>query len=360
MSGELPFLEFSEFVARAISAGESAESADKADIDFEYNGKRIVLSLFASSLEGGQNEDERLEDQLIRDLGEAADVLLDDGDEYAAIVDEIAETIMQVGAVPLAKLAPPLTAPFFLPTDLHSSLYPEILDFRLQTIHGQAVIFPISPGEAAYVREDYVPDPDFIYELPTGLSLPKYSSKDIIIEEEYFGGIKSAARARVGSQTLFYKALATRINSEDLDKEVETHHKIHQGCIEAGVQIRIPQLKGLIVHAESGAVLGFLRDFVELGHYGGTLSEIYLKTVPRKLRKKWLLQIKETMGLLHSFGLFWGDGKAVNVVIDPHNDAWLIDLAGGWTRGWVDKDTGTMEGENQALRRMTTYLGFSS
>lgn len=364
MSGELPFLEFSEFIAGGINAGEYVDFDDRADIRFELNGKKITLSVFASSLEGengGRNEEGRFEDQFILDLAEAADIAMDDMDEYALLVDDIAMNIMEIGAVPFAKIAPPLTVPYFPPTDLHSTLYPKEYDFRLQTIDGKPVIFPISPKEAAYVREEYVPDPNFTYEPPAGLSLPRYSSKDIMIEGEYFGGIFSAAKARIRSQILFCKAFASGINHSDLDREVETHHKIHQACIKAGIQIRIPQLRGFIVHADSGAAIGFLRDFVEPGPYGGTLSKIRLNNVPEKLRQKWLLQISETMGFLHSFGLFWGDGKAANVVIDPNNDAWLIDLAGGWTNGWVDKKvTGTMEGENQALRRMTTYLGFAN
>lgn len=106
-----------------------------------------------------------------------------------------------------------------------------------------------------------------------------------MIEEEYLGGIFSAAKARILSQILFCKAFASGINHSDLDREVETHHKIHQACIIAGIQIRIPQLRGFIVHADSGAVIGFLRDFVEQGPYGGTLSEIHLNNVPKKLRR---------------------------------------------------------------------------
>ncbi|RSL94799.1 hypothetical protein CDV31_014163 [Fusarium ambrosium] len=362
MSGELPFVEFTEFITGGINAGEYVDFDDRADIKFELNGKRIILSVFANSLDkdsGGENEEGRFEDQFILDLAEAADVAMDGMEECEPLIDDIAMTIMEIGEVPFAEIAPPLTVPYFPPTDLHSTLYPKEYDYRIQTIDGKPVIFPISPDQAAYVRKEYVPDPNFIYEPPAGLSLPRYLSKDIMIEEENLGGIFSAAKARVGSRILFCKAFAGGINHSNLDKEVETHHKIHQACIKAGVQIQIPQLRGLIVHADSGAVIGFLRDFIEPGPYGGTLSEIRLRTVPEKLRQKWLLQISETMGFLHSFGLFWGDGKAANVVIDPNNDAWLIDLAGGWTNGWVHKNhTGTMEGENQALRRMTAYLGF--
>ncbi|KAH7254968.1 hypothetical protein B0J15DRAFT_495028 [Fusarium solani] len=226
---------------------------------------------------------------------------MDDMDEYALLVDEKAMSIMEIGAVPFAKIAPPLTVPYFPPTDLHSTLYPKEYDFRLQAIDGRPVIFPISAKEAVYVQKEYVPDPNFTYTPPAGLSIPSYSSKDIMIEEEYLGGIFSAAKARVGPRILFCKAFASGINHSGLDKEVETHHKIHQACIKAGIQIRIPQLRGFIVHADSGAVVGFLRDFVEPGPYGGTLSEIRLNNVPKKLRQKWLLQISETMGFLHNF-----------------------------------------------------------
>ncbi|KAM0425954.1 hypothetical protein ACHAPT_008893 [Fusarium lateritium] len=362
MNDGLPCLEFSEFIVGGIIAGEYAESDQKVDISFEYNGKQIILSVFASPRQetGDEDGEERLEDQMIRDLGEAADIGMDDPEAFEAVVDNIAETIMDIGAVPFSKIAPPLTVPFFPPTDLHSTLYRELFNFRLQTIGGKELIFPISPEEADKVRTEYEPDPNLSFELPGGIELPKYSSRDIMIQEEYFGGILSAGKARVGSQTLFCKAFASGINNMDLDKEVVTPHKIYQACANAGIQIRIPLLKGYAVHADSGAILGFLRDFVHPGHYGGTLSEIRLRDVPRKMRKKWLDQIRETTELLHSFGLFWGDGKAVNAVINQNNDAWLIDFAGGWTNGWVDKkDTGTMEGENQALRRMTTYLGFS-
>lgn len=81
MSGEVPFLEFTEFINRGINAGEYVDFDDRADIRFELNGKRITLSVFASSLQEdneGENEEGRFEDQFILDLAEAADIAMDD------------------------------------------------------------------------------------------------------------------------------------------------------------------------------------------------------------------------------------------------------------------------------------------
>ncbi|KAI8653929.1 hypothetical protein NCS56_01348300 [Fusarium sp. Ph1] len=83
MNGELPFLEFSEFIAGGINAGEYVDFDDRADIRFELNGKKITLSVFASSLEGenrGENEEGHFEDQFILGLAEAADIAMDDMD----------------------------------------------------------------------------------------------------------------------------------------------------------------------------------------------------------------------------------------------------------------------------------------
>jgi hypothetical protein len=56
-------------------------------------------------------------------------------------------------------------------------------------------------------------------------------------------------------------------------------------------------------------------------------------------------------------GLVWGDGKPGNVIIDDGDNAWLIDLAGGWTDGWVDDEVAdTAEGDEQAGRNIFKFL----
>jgi len=45
-------------------------------------------------------------------------------------------------------------------------------------------------------------------------------------------------------------------------------------------------------------------------------------------------------------GVIWGDGKTSNVIVAEADDAWLIDFAGGFAQGWVDKELAdTVEGD---------------
>jgi hypothetical protein len=44
--------------------------------------------------------------------------------------------------------------------------------------------------------------------------------------------------------------------------------------------------------------------------------------------------------------LIWEDEKPNNVLIDVHDDAYLVDSGGGYTKGWVDKELmNTQEGD---------------
>jgi len=79
--------------------------------------------------------------------------------------------------------------------------------------------------------------------------------------------------------------------------------------------------------------------------------------VPLPLRKKWAAQIESTVSELHSYGIVWGDGKPGNVIIDEHDDAWLVDFGGGYTPGWVDESLFlSVEGDLQAVKRIKEKL----
>lgn len=83
-------------------------------------------------------------------------------------------------------------------------------------------------------------------------------------------------------------------------------------------------------------------------------------TIPVPIRRRWLRQVTETVKALHEIGLFWGDGKADNICIDPDENAWLIDMAGGFTQHWVRKEiAGTKEGDNHGLLKLKVFLGFN-
>ena len=72
---------------------------------------------------------------------------------------------------------------------------------------------------------------------------------------------------------------------------------------------------------------------------------------------KWAEQTEEILHGLHGMGVFWGDAKADNVLIDVNDDGWLIDLGGGRTDGWVsEKLQDSIEGDLEGLRLIRHFL----
>jgi serine/threonine protein kinase len=79
--------------------------------------------------------------------------------------------------------------------------------------------------------------------------------------------------------------------------------------------------------------------------------------VPPALRQKWVAQIDNTVNELHRHGIIWGDVKPDNIVIDEHDDAWLIDFGGGYNPQWVDASiAGSIEGDLQGVERLKSML----
>ena len=51
-----------------------------------------------------------------------------------------------------------------------------------------------------------------------------------------------------------------------------------------------------------------------------------------------------TLSNLHKAGIDWDDVKAEIVLIDQSSNAWITELGGGYTEGWIDKAlAGTMD-----------------
>ncbi|KAH6672122.1 hypothetical protein EV126DRAFT_409956 [Verticillium dahliae] len=78
---------------------------------------------------------------------------------------------------------------------------------------------------------------------------------------------------------------------------------------------------------------------------------------PLALREKCAAQIKDTVAKLHHLGVVWGDVKADNVLVDENGNAIVIDLKGGTTQGWVDREKeGTVEGDAQGVENMMDFI----
>ena len=333
-----------------------ASESDGAEIVFECNGKRIAVSLFAShssqDCHKGQHQ-HPIEDHLIDLLGQA--VTDDFGGEHDDIVDEVLDVIFDAGK-PLFAQGPPLPAPGPSHQLLHSLLYPETLNFRLETIDSKPRIIPINPDEA-YADFEPQSDWDIDSEFHIDGDLPQYSSREIRVLET-FVGTGAVSRVLVNSQEMLCKARRTGLLDPSLERELASLQKVEKACSSASRSIRVPRLLGYVKHAEDEHIIGLLREWIPFGVLGGRLRDIRVSTVPRERREKWAAQVRETVDQLHEIGVVWGDGKTSNVIIDKDDDVWLIDFGGGWTEGWVDEELAdTVEGDEQAVRNIVKFLG---
>jgi len=335
-----------------INAGDD----DGADITLDFNGKRIAVSLFANSIPQDDSRTQHhapAEDRLIQLLAQAVTA---PDDEYDELVDEVLDVILEVGKASFDQVAPSLQTPSPSHKDLHSHLYPETLDFRLQTIDGIPTVFPIRPDEANSLPE-IGPEAGFDSEFQINDRLPQYSSKEIVVLQSFVSGNSIVSRVQVDGQEMLCKAYKEGLLNTSLHQELSSLQEVWKTYFNTGVFIRVPKLLGYARHADSGGVIGLLREWIPAGGRGRTLRHIDVSAVPKEMRQRWEAQIRETAYQLHASGLVWGDGKASNVIVDQTDNAWLIDFGGGWTEGWVDESlAGTVEGDDQAVRHIVKFL----
>ncbi|KAF2434365.1 hypothetical protein EJ08DRAFT_646780 [Tothia fuscella] len=161
---------------------------------------------------------------------------------------------------------------------------------------------------------------------------------DIIPETVYVKGVK-----------LFWKPSWILQESRD---SIEKYRKIQQSGLSTE-ELATSRLYGVVVDGK-GTLRGQLYHWIE---FDAVLEADLVEKASSEVREKWASQIKSTVSTLHELDVVWGDVKAENVVIDKKGDAVVIDLEGGATKGWVDKDKmGTKEGDLQGLDRLVDYL----
>jgi tRNA A-37 threonylcarbamoyl transferase component Bud32 len=333
-----------------------AGDGDGAEIVLEYNGKQIAVSLFPSHLTQDWHKGQHkppIEDHLIDLLGRA--VAEDCDGEYDDIIDEVLDVILDTGK-PL--FAQGTTLPTASPSQqlLHSLLYPETHNFRLETINSKPTIFPIKPNEFYAILEAQ-PNCDADSDFQIDDDLPQYSSKEIRVVESFVGsGVVS--RVLVNGQEMLCKARRKGLLDPSLERELASLQKIKKACSSTSRSIRVPGLLGYVKHAEHGHVIGLLREWIPFCALGGRLRDMRVSTIPQERREKWAAQIRDTVDQLHDIEIIWGNGKPSNVIVDNSDDIWLVDFGGGWTQGWVDEELAdTVEGDEQAVRCIVKFLG---
>ncbi|RBR06807.1 uncharacterized protein FIESC28_10923 [Fusarium coffeatum] len=214
------------------------------------------------------------------------------------------------------------------------------------------------------VSDERVPrlDKDAEHRSPFGVSVPNelcasrksFNPADVRIWDQNLDGPPSRTPSRVllSDGTVAFLKLVRRGDKRSLENELATYGKIDRARLDNN--LRISRLYG-IVRGKDGVILGLLLTYIDCERV--TLSCAIKPGTEVLLRKKWGAQIQEALGQLHDAGIFWGDAKPDNVLIDVNEDAWLIDFGGGYTEGWVPKAlVGTMEGDNISLGRILEYI----
>ncbi|KAI1263520.1 hypothetical protein F5Y18DRAFT_394700 [Xylariaceae sp. FL1019] len=330
----------------------SAGNGDGADLLFDLNGRRIYVLFFPSpsSIQDSALRDQCIEDSIIRRLSQAMRANPEESEE---IEYEVLDIVLDVGKAVLSELAPRNKTDFQpLPQDLHSLLYPSTLSFRLVTRESEPLLVPIRPSEG-YSFLEPTSDNFFIPSLELEDSLSQYSTRQLCVLETFLiSSGDMVARVSVDDKEMLCKA--QRAPFSEVGREVESLQKIRTVWSPDQAPIRVPRILGYVKHPEVDCVVGFVREWIP----GDCLGDIDIASTSEERRRKWASQISDAVHRLHEIDVIWGDGKARNIIIDDHDDAWLIDFAGGYTMGWVEKDVaGTLEGDEQAVAKIKEFLG---
>ncbi|KAK6510190.1 hypothetical protein TWF481_004903 [Arthrobotrys musiformis] len=314
---------------------------EAADIEFDYNDKRISVYLVSTDKFGSMSKGHHgvlAEDQLINKLTDA----LNSGHVDDEVAYEVITAITDVGKEFFATIPPPATSSE--QRILHELLYPETFYLSFKTVDGKPTVTQVDAPEQTWnANLDFQVDND----------IPLYSSQEIPVAKVLLGH-GNIARVVIGGQTMLCKAQETGLERTSLKREISTLQTIHNSGSES---IRVPKLLGYIKHALDGRIIGFVREWIPSSSFGENLRDIKVAEVTRELREKWATQIRQTIDELHKIGVFWGCGKPSNIFIDDHNDLWLIGFGGGSIEGWGDEEsTGTLAGDKRALEKILNRL----
>lgn len=170
----------------------------------------------------------------------------------------------------------------------------------------------------------------------------------------------SGDKYRIGTKFYYYKPFES-INYECMLATIEKFQKINE--LGDPKKLRMCKLFGVVNggYSSDGYTYlprGLVYHWVNLKDGWKSIADVLtLGNVSMEDRNKWMIQIQQTVAELHRIGVVWGDARADCVMIDQYNKAVILDLEGGYTQGWVDKDLeGTLEGDMQALTKLMEFI----
>ena len=200
--------------------------------------------------------------------------------------------------------------------------------------------------------EDISPPPDWdMRSLQSSFPIFDPADVDVPYSDGRFIYDIIPRQVSIKGKTVFYKSCWSPY---DAVEEVEKYARIYASGMPTQ-QLSTSRLFGIVAD-KNGQTKGLLYDWIETEGTGTLTSAINADT-PVSLREKWASQIRSAVAGLHSLGVIWGDAKPDNVLIDMDNNAVVIDLEGGTTREWVDRDVGnTVAGDLQGLNRLIDFI----
>ncbi|KAK7415189.1 hypothetical protein QQZ08_012417 [Neonectria magnoliae] len=320
----------------------SSGCREQVSLYVRWNSARLVVHLHKSESPPGTALPP-IENSFIERYNVACDA--EDDDEADTLSDEILDAIVEAGRSTFDQIAPP---PTLTSTSLHTLLFPDEFAFCFRTLGGKAELIRSESNGFGH---------PFQLKVGRDFNLPRFSTKNIqVLENILYNGY--IARVAVDGKEMCSKAGDSKC-PEAAQRELECLWKITTSPY--ATTIRVPKLLGLIEVSADKRAVGFVADFIPVSATWelSTLGSIEaVSEVAKDRRKKWALQVQETVHVLHQIGVVWGDGKASNVLIHRDtDDAWIIDFGGGWTDGWVTPElSGTVEGDDMAVGKIFEFL----
>ncbi|KAI9680739.1 MAG: hypothetical protein M1817_004179 [Caeruleum heppii] len=108
-------------------------------------------------------------------------------------------------------------------------------------------------------------------------------------------------------------------DSSEVLREVKAASHIRAAGL-AG-KLRVSQLHSIVMSADSKWIVGVLLDWIP--PYGRLVDD---PESPVQHGQRWRDQIVDTVKTLHKHGIMWGNVHPENILIDTHNDAWVLKI----------------------------------
>ncbi|BCR92993.1 uncharacterized protein AKAW2_10039A [Aspergillus luchuensis] len=181
--------------------------------------------------------------------------------------------------------------------------------------------------------------------LPPGV--PKVSAADVLIyqdpDSEFDHTCDIPRHVQVAERGLLFKPAN---NTSAFINEVSALSRVS----ELGLSINVSKLYAIVLSENGKIILGILIDWLPFGSRNLWSDELIQM---KEYHAKWNGQILDTVEVLHSHDIIWGDVHPGNIVIDYDLNAWVVDFDGGYRSEFVDgKSAGTKQGDLEGIRNV--------